>query len=193
MSGQYGPGSRQAGQVSSDSAGVEQGLKRELNARQMAMVAVGGSIGTGLLLGSGAAIQVAGPAVVVTYALSALIAWTVAMALGEMASVHPAAGSFGVYAELYLNPWAGFVARYWYWFAVVIAVAAELVAAATYTAFWFPNVPALVWIVAFAAMLLAINLRQVGDYGRFEYWFAMVKVATIVLFIIVGAALLGGG
>src|SRR5689334_22790289 len=81
----------------------EQGLKRELTARQMAMVAVGGSIGTGLLLGSGAAIQVAGPAVVLTFVLSALISYTVAMALGEMSAVLPAAGSFGVYAELYVN------------------------------------------------------------------------------------------
>jgi L-asparagine transporter-like permease len=171
----------------------ETGLRGELSAGQMAMVAVGGSIGTGLLLGSGAAVQIAGPAVVLTYLAGAVIAWTVTMALGEMASVHPAAGSFGVYAELYLNPWAGFVARYGYWFAVVISVAAELVASATYTAFWFPNVPPQLWIVAYAAVLLAINLRQVGDYGRFEYWFAMVKVATIVLFIIVGAALLFGG
>ena len=159
----------------------------------MAMVAVGGSIGTGLLLGSGAAVRIAGPAVILTYLVGALIAWTVTMALGEMASVHPAAGSFGVYAELYLNPWAGFVARYGYWFAVVIAVAAELVAAATYTAFWFPGVPAIVWITTYAMVLLGVNLRQVGDYGRFEYWFAMVKVATIALFIVVGAVLLSGG
>src|SRR5262249_30255622 len=143
----------------------ESGLHRQLSAGQMAMVAVGGSIGTGLLLGSGAAVQIAGPAVVLTYVLGAAVAWTVTMALGEMASVHPAAGSFGVSAELYLNPWAGFVARYGYWFAVVIAVAAELIAAATYTAFWFPRVPALVWIIVYAAMLLFINFRQVGDYG----------------------------
>jgi AAT family amino acid transporter len=171
----------------------ETGLRGQLSAGQMAMVAVGGSIGTGLLLGSGAAVQIAGPAVVLTYVAGAMIAWTVTMALGEMASVHPAAGSFGVYAELYLNPWAGFVARYGYWFAVVIAIAAELVAAATYTSFWFPGVPAVAWVATFAAVLLAVNLRQVGDYGRFEYWFAMVKVATIVLFIVVGAVLLGGG
>jgi amino acid transporter, AAT family len=171
----------------------ETGLRGQLSAGQMAMVAVGGSIGTGLLLGSGAAVQIAGPAVVLTYIAGAIIAWTVTMALGEMASVHPAAGSFGVYAELYLNPWAGFVARYGYWFAVVIAIAAELVAAATYTSFWFPRVPAVLWIITFAAMLLAVNLRQVGDYGRVEYWFAMVKVATIALFIVVGAALLAGG
>ena len=110
-------------------ADQEHGLKQELNARQMAMVAVGGSIGTGLLLGSGAAIQVAGPAVLVSYIVSAAIAFTVAMALGEMSAMHPAAGSFGVYAELYLNPWAGFVARYGYWFSVVIAIGSEVVAA----------------------------------------------------------------
>ena len=78
----------------------------------MAMVGVGGSIGTGLLLGSGAAIQIAGPAVIFSFLVAALISWTVTVAFGEMASLHPAAGSFGVYAELYLNSWAGFISRY---------------------------------------------------------------------------------
>jgi amino acid transporter, AAT family len=171
----------------------EQGLKRELTARQMAMVAVGGSIGTGLLLGSGAAIQVAGPAVVLTFVLSALISWTVAMALGEMSAIHPAAGSFGVYADLYLNRWAGFVARYGYWFSVVIAVGSEVVAAATYMRQWYPDVPPLVWMVMFGLFLLAINLFSVGHYGTFEYWFALVKVVTIFVFIVIGAALLFTG
>ena len=154
------------------------------------MLAVGGSIGTGLLLGSGAAIKIAGPAVVLSYVIGAAIAFTVTMALGEMASAHPAAGSFGVYAELYLNNWAGFVARYGYWFALVIAVGGELVAAATYMRVWFPNTAPVVWIGIFAVLLLLVNLRPVGDYGTFEYWFAMVKVVTIAAFILVGAALL---
>lgn len=171
----------------------EQGLKKELSARQMAMVAVGGSIGTGLLLGSGAAIQVAGPAVVVTYVLSALISWTVAMALGEMSSMHPAAGSFGVYAELYLNRWAGFVARYGYWFSVVIAIGSEVVAAGTYMRVWFPHIPVIVWMGLFGLFLVAVNLFSVSDYGTFEYWFAMIKVVTIFVFIVTGAALLFGG
>ena len=171
----------------------EQGLKRELTARQMAMVAVGGSIGTGLLLGSGAAIQVAGPAVVLTFVLSALISWTVAMALGEMSAVHPAAGSFGVYAELYVNRWAGFIARYGYWFSVVIAIGSEVVAAATYMRQWYPSVPAIVWMVTFSLFLLAINLFSVGHYGTFEYWFALLKVITIFVFIVMGAALLFAG
>jgi len=171
----------------------EHGLKHELSARQMAMVAVGGSIGTGLLLGSGAAIQVAGPAVVVSYLASAAISWTVAMALGEMSAMHPAAGSFGVYAELYLNRWAGFVARYGYWFSVVMAIGSELVAAGTYMRTWFPNVPIALWMVVFGAFLLAINLFSVGHYGAFEYWFALIKVVTIFVFVLMGAALLFGG
>ncbi|HWG49729.1 MAG TPA: amino acid permease [Candidatus Acidoferrales bacterium] len=171
----------------------EHGLKHELSARQMAMVAVGGSIGTGLLLGSGAAIQVAGPAVIVSYVLSAAISFTVAMALGEMSAMHPAAGSFGVYAELYLNRWAGFVARYGYWFSVVIAIGSEVVAAGTYMKTWFPHVPVVLWMVVFGIFLLAINLFSVGHYGTFEYWFALIKVVTIFVFILMGAALLFGG
>lgn len=154
------------------------------------MLGVGGSIGTGLLLGSGAAIKIAGPAVILSYVIGAAIAFSVTMALGEMASAHPAAGSFGLYAELYLNDWAGFVVRYGYWFSVVIAVGAELVAAATYMRLWFPSVAPVLWILVFAVLLLLINLRPVGDYGAFEYWFAMVKVITIAVFIVIGAALL---
>src|SRR5215471_20223194 len=170
----------------------EQGLKKQLTAGQIAMVAVGGSIGTGLLLGSGAAIQVAGPAVIVSYSIAALIAWTVAMAMGELSSVHPAAGSFGVYAELYLNDWASYIARYGYWFSVVIAIGSELVAAGTYMREWFPSVPVVLWMVLFGLLLLFINLFPVGSYGTVEYWFAFIKVITIFLFILVGAILLFG-
>src|SRR5216684_1027146 len=170
----------------------EQGLHRQLSAGQIAMVAVGGSIGTGLLLGSGAAIHIAGPAVVVSYLISALIAWIVAMAMGELSCVHPAAGSFGVYAETYLNDWAGFIARYGYWFSVVIAIGSELVAAGTYMRIWFPHVPVVVWMIVFGFLLLAVNFFPVGEYGTFEYWFAFLKVLTIFLFIVIGAGLLLG-
>src|SRR5437016_13435766 len=141
----------------------------------MTMVAVGGSIGTGLLLGSAAAIEMAGPAVILTFLLAAFINWTVTMALGELASPHPAAGSFGVYGDLYLNEWAGFISRAGYWAAIAISIGAELVASATYMAYWFPTVPALVWVVLFSALLLLVNLWDVGRYGRFEFWFAMIK------------------
>lgn len=154
------------------------------------MVGVGGSIGTGLLLGSGAAVQIAGPAVILSFLAAALISWTVTVAMGEMASVHPAAGSFGVYAELYLNHWVSFISRYAYWVAIAIAIGGEMVAAATYMHLWLPQVHAVAWVIVFAALLLGVNLRKVGDYGTFEYWFAMVKLVTIVAFVLLGGALL---
>jgi L-asparagine transporter-like permease len=171
----------------------EQGLHHQLTAGQMTMVAVGGSIGTGLLLGSAAALEVAGPSVIVSYIIAAFIAYTVAMALGELASVHPAAGAFGLYGELYLNQYLGFLCRAAYWAAIAFSIGAELTASATYMTYWFPAVPGELWVIVFSALLLLVNLRSVGSYGRFEFWFSMIKLATIVAFILAGAALLVGG
>jgi len=172
---------------------LEAGLHKQLSAGKIAMLAVGGSIGTGLLLGSAEALHIAGPAVILSFLLGGAVIWTVAMAMGELASAHPAAGSFGVYADLYLNRWAGFVARYGYWYAMVLAIGAELLASATYVQHWFPQVPALLWIVLFGALLVGVNLMNVGRFGTFEYWFAMMKVAAIAAFILGGAALLFSG
>ena len=171
----------------------ERGLQHQLGAGQMAMVAVGGSIGTGLLLGSAAALEIAGPAVILSFVLAAFISLTITLALGELSSMHPAAGSFGVYGDLYLNQWAGFMARAGYWVAISISIGAELVASATYLAYWFPSVPALFWVVIFSILLSLINLRSVRNYARFEYWFAMIKVATIAAFIVLGTGLLLSG
>ena len=174
-------------------ADPEAGLHKQLSAGKIAMLAVGGSIGTGLLLGSAEAIHIAGPAVVLSFLLGGAVIWTVAMAMGELASAHPAAGSFGVYADLYLNRWAGFASRYGYWYAMVVAIGAELLASATYVRHWFPQVPALVWIVLFGALLVGVNLMNVSRFGSFEYWFAMMKVAAITAFILAGAALIFSG
>jgi len=158
----------------------------------MAMVAVGGSIGTGLLLGSAPAIQLTGPSVILSFMLAAFIAWTTTLAIGELASSHPAAGSWGVYADLYLNDWAGFLSRAGYWAGVAISIGAEMVAAAAYMRYWFPAVPPLVWAAGFSAVLLGTNFLGVHQYGRFEFWFAMIKVVTIAAFVLLGAALLLG-
>jgi amino acid transporter, AAT family len=171
----------------------EQGLHHQLTAGQMTMVAVGGSIGTGLLLGSAAALEMAGPSVILSYIIAAFIAYAVAMALGELASMHPAAGSFAVYGELYLNQYLGFLCRSAYWAAIAFSIGAELTASATYMTYWFPAVPGEVWVVVFSALLLLVNLRSVASYGRFEFWFSMIKFATIVAFILAGAALLSTG
>ena len=126
----------------------------------MTMVAVGGSIGTGLLLGSAAALEISGPGVILSYLVAAFIAWTVTMAVGELASMHPAAGSFGVYGELYLNQYLGFLCRAGYWAAIAFSIGAEMVASATYMAYWFPAVRGEIWVVVFAALLLLVNLRE---------------------------------
>jgi amino acid transporter, AAT family len=171
----------------------EQGLHHQLTAGQMTMVAVGGSIGTGLLLGSAAALEIAGPSVILSYIVAAFIAYTVAMALGELASVHPSAGSFGIYGELYLNQYLGFLCRAGYWASIAFSIGAELVASATYMTYWLPAVPGELWVLLFSALLLLVNLRSVSSFGRFEFWFAMIKFATIVAFILAGAALLVSG
>src|SRR6266481_6241775 len=172
------------------SSNPESGLRHQLTAGQMTMVAVGGSIGTGLLLGTAAAIELAGPAVILSFVLAAFISWIVALALGELASTHPAAGSFGVYGDLYLNNYAGFISRAGYWLAIAVSIGAEMVAAATYMQLWFPSVPAIAWVLIFSAFLLSINLLSVLAFGRFEFWFAMIKVAVIAAFILLGATLL---
>jgi L-asparagine transporter-like permease len=171
----------------------EYGLRHQLTAGQMTMVAVGGSIGTGLLLGSAAALEMAGPSVILSYVVAAFIAYTVAMALGELASTHPAAGSFGVYGELYLNQYLGFLCRAGYWASIAFSIGAELVASATYMTYWLPAVPGLVWVVLFSVLLVVVNFGSVRSFGRFEFWFAMIKFSTIVAFILAGAALLFTG
>ncbi len=176
--------------MSSPSPQAESGLRHQLSAGQMTMVAVGGSIGTGLLLGTAPAIELAGPAVILSFILAAFISWIVALALGELASTHPAAGSFGVYGDLYLNDYAGFISRAGYWMAIAVSIGAEMVASATYMQLWFPGFPAILWVAIFSAFLLATNLLSVRSFGRFEFWFAMIKVAVIAAFILLGAALL---
>jgi AAT family amino acid transporter len=175
-------------------SGIEKGeqLSRQLASGQIGMIAIGGAIGTGLFLGSSLAVRIAGPGVIVSYLIGAAIALLFMGALSEMAVAHPTAGSFGVYAELYVNAWAGFTVRYTYWAAQCIAIGAEATAIAIYCQWWFPQTPQWVWILGFSAALVYVNARSVGSFGNFEYWFAMIKVVAIVLFIGLGLALLVG-
>jgi len=170
----------------------ESGLHRGLSKTQIVMIGLGGAIGTGLFMGSGLAIGYAGPAVILSYALAGFVALVMVFSLSEMAVVHPTAGSFGTYAETYLNPWAGFVVRYTYWIAQVIAIGGEAVAAGLYMTFWFPTVPVWMWSLGFCAILLYFNSRAVNNFGTVESWFALIKVTAIVLFIILGAASIFG-
>jgi L-asparagine transporter-like permease len=175
-----------------DVVAKEHGLSRQLSERQVSMMAIGSAIGTGLFLGSALAVRTAGPGVIVSYILAAGIALLLMGCLSEMAVAHPTAGSFGVYAELYVSRWAGFAIRYTYWAAQSIAVGGEAVAAAIYTQWWFPNTPAWMWVILYSAALIFINARSVGAFGEFEYWFSMIKVSAIVVFIVLGIAILLG-
>src|SRR6202050_4557034 len=175
-------------------AGVEQGeqLSRQLTSGQLGMIAIGGAIGTGLFLGSSLAVRIAGPAVIISYLIGAAIALLFMSALSEMAVAHPTAGSFGVYAEIYVNAWAGFTVRYTYWAAQCIAIGGEATAIAIYCQWWFPGTPRWLWVLGFSIALVYVNARSVGSFGSFEYWFAMIKVVAIVLFIAFGLMLVFG-
>src|SRR4029077_4304652 len=171
---------------------TEEGLRRKLVPRQIAMMAMGGAIGVGLFLGSTVTIRLAGPGVIVTYAIGALIALVMGYALAEMAVVHPVAGSFGVVAGRYLSAWFGFVVRATYAFVQILAIGAEVTAVAIYFSFWFPGVPPWLWVVGLAAGLIVVNTAQVSVFGELEYWFALIKVTAIVVFIAVGLVLVTG-
>ncbi|MCA8299238.1 amino acid permease [Burkholderia sp. AU30198] len=165
----------------------ERGLRKSLTSPQLTMIAIGGAIGTGLFLGSGAAIQVAGPSVILSFTIGACVALLLMGCLAEMVVTHPTTGSFGSYAEHYLGGLAGFVVRYAYWISVVLVIGAEVTAISVYMKFWFPNSPSWIWIVVFSTALVGLNARSVGSFGFAEYWFTVVKVAAIVGFILLGS------
>jgi len=173
----------------------EQGLSRQLSSAQQTTMALGGAIGTGLFLSSGLAVGVAGPAVIVAYLIVAGISMLLGRAVSEMAVAHPTAGAFGVHADMYLSPFAGYSVRVSYWLMEVIATGGQLVAASIYMGFWFPQVPGAVWVFAFAVVLvvlLYLNSRGVGRLGVIEYWLVMIKVVAVAMFVGLGVLILFG-
>jgi L-asparagine transporter-like permease len=129
---------------------------------------------------------------VVSYVFGAVVTMIMAHALAEMACVHPVAGSLGVYASHYVGPWAGFAVRSTYWFAQTLAIGAEVTAVGLYFGHWFPDTPSWIWIVASSLLVLSVNAANVRMFGTLESWFAMIKVVTIVAFILLGAGLVFG-
>ena len=130
------------------SEGEPRELRRELGSFQQGMIAIGGIVGVGLFLGSGATIGLAGPAVVLTYGIGAVVAVALGFVLAEMAVVHPVAGAFGAYADTYIGPFAGFATRLSYWFAETLAIGAMVTAVGVYPTYWFPETPAWVFTLA---------------------------------------------
>src|SRR5215472_12643253 len=172
-------------------ANREAGLHQRLSARQLAMIGLGSTIGTGLFLGSAISVKLAGPAVILSFFAAAFIALPMMWALAEMAAAHPAAGSFGLYAEMYLHPWAGFAIRLTYWLCMMVVVGSEVVAASIYCRLW-STLPAWIWIALFSLVILYVNTINIGSLGTFELWLSIIKVVTILAFLILGCALLFG-
>ncbi|AKK10059.1 amino acid permease [Corynebacterium uterequi] len=162
-----------------------------LKVRHLTMMGLGSTIGAGLFLGTGVGIQVAGPAVLLAYIIAGAIAVMIMQMLGEMGTVIPASGSFSEYAEHGIGRWAGFVQGWIYWVATVAVLGAEITGAAGFVGSWFniaPWIPALVFVLIFGA----VNLLKVRTFGEVEFWFAFIKVAVLVGFLIIGALLILG-
>lgn len=170
-----------------------QSLKRSLTARHLNMIAMGGAIGTGIFLALGATIQQAGPGgALVAYACIGIMVYFLITSLGEMATFMPVAGSFGTYASKFVDPAMGFALGWNYWYNWAITVAAEMVAGALIMKFWLPNVPAIVWSVLFLTLIVALNLFSAKAYGESEFWFASIKIVTVIVFLIIGIATILG-
>jgi AAT family amino acid transporter len=165
-------------------------LKRGLEARHIQMIALGGTIGVGLFMGSSSTIQWTGPSVLLAYAICGIFIFFVMRAMGEMLYVEPSTGSFATLGYKYIHPLAGYLTAWSNWFQWVIVGMAEIIAVGAYMQYWFPDLPA--WIPGFIAMVIlgAANLISVKSFGEFEFWFAMIKIVTIILMIIAGFGLI---
>ncbi|MEV5137385.1 amino acid permease, partial [Streptomyces syringium] len=158
-------------------------LSNGLKQRHLSMIALGGVIGAGLFVGSGAGIAAAGPSIVLAYAASGLLVMFVMRMLGEMSAANPASGSFSVHAERAIGPWAGFTAGWMFWTLLVVGVAVEAIGAAHIMQGWFPGTPSWMWVLIFMALFCGTNLGAVANFGEFEFWFAALKIGAIVLFL----------
>jgi len=164
----------------------EKELSRGLKARHIELIALGGTIGVGLFMGSASTIEWAGPSVLLAYALAGLIMFFVMRIMGEMLFLEPVTGSFATYANKYIGPWAGYLTAWCYWFLWVTVGMSEVTAIGIYMHYWFPALQA--WIPALigVAIVAAANLASVKYYGEFEFWFALIKVVTIVVMLVIG-------
>ncbi|MGW5152184.1 amino acid permease [Rhodococcus koreensis] len=173
-------------------SGVTGQLAKGLSDRQLRMIAIGGVIGAGLFVGSGVVIRDTGPASFIAYAISGALVIMVMRMLAEMAVANPSTGSFADYSRKALGDWAGFSVGWLYWYFWVIIVGFEAIAGAKIVQYWLPGVP--LWLCALVLLLAmtATNLFSVASFGEFEYWFAGIKVAAIIAFLVIGSAFVLG-
>ncbi|MTH54681.1 amino acid permease [Bacillus mangrovi] len=167
-------------------------LKRGLEQRHITLMSLGAAIGVGLFLGSAAAIEMAGPGILLAYAFAGMVMFFIMRALGEMAIQKPVAGSFSRYARDYLGPLPGFLTGWNYWFLWVVTCMAEITAVAKYMTVWVPEEQVAPWIWALLALIIMtlVNFLAVKAYGELEFWFALIKIVTIIGMIVIGAGII---
>ena len=168
----------------------QQKMERGLKPRHVEMIALGGTIGVGLFMGSANTIQMAGPSVLLCYAVTGVVMFFIMRIMGEMLYQEPVTGSFATYGHKYISPFVGYLTACSYWFLWVVVGLSEITAVGIYVHYWFPLLPQ--WISALAGMAIvaAANMAAVKYYGEFEFWFALIKVVTIIVMLIVGAAVI---
>ncbi|MEX9974462.1 amino acid permease [Providencia rettgeri] len=175
------------------SQGGPQRLRRELKARHLAMIAIGGSIGTGLFVASGATVAQAGPGgALLSYAIIGLMVYFLMTSLGELAAYMPVSGSFATYGAKYVDEGFGFALGWNYWYNWAVTIAVDLVAAQLVMTYWFPDTPGWIWSAIFLAIIFLLNFISVKGFGEAEYWFSLIKVTTVVIFIVVGVLMIFG-
>ncbi|XJZ27761.1 amino acid permease [Bacillota bacterium Lsc_1132] len=168
---------------------AQQELKRDLKNRHVQLIAIGGTIGTGLFLGSGKAIQLAGPSIILAYLIVGIAVFFVMRALGELLLSNAGYQSFTDFAADYIGPWAGFVTGWTYWFCWIMTAMADIIAVGVYVRYWF-DIPQWIPALVILILLLGLNLLTVKLFGELEFWFALIKVITILILIIIGIILL---
>lgn len=168
-------------------------LQRGLKARHLTMIAIGGSIGTGLFLASGGSIHSAGPGgALAAYIAISLMVYFLMTSLGEMAAFMPVSGSFSTYAAKFVDPSLGFALGWNYWYNWAITIAVELSAGALIMKYWFPDTPSMLWSALFLVLMFGLNMLSVKGYGESEFWFSLIKVSTVIIFIVVGTLMIFG-
>ncbi|AFH62608.1 amino acid permease [Paenibacillus caseinilyticus] len=165
-------------------------LHRGLEQRHITLMSLGAAIGVGLFLGSASAIKLAGPGILLAYAMAGLIMFFIMRALGEMAIHQPVAGSFSRYAREYISPVFGYLTGWNYWFLWIVTCMAEITAVGIYMEYWFPGTPRWIWALGALVIMSAVNLIAVKAYGEFEFWFALIKIVTILFMIVTGLGLI---
>ena len=168
----------------------KENLKKDLKNRHIQLIAIGGVIGVALFMGSSQSIQLAGPALIVSYGLGGIVMYFVMRALGEMAVEYPISASFAGYAKAFVGPKASFITGWTYWYMWVTIAMCEISAVGMYLQYWWPNISQ--WMVAICTLIIMtiVNLIAVKLYGEFEFWFALIKVITIIFMLIVGGLMI---